>query len=136
MYNHIVDGFMKIRDDYNKLKSPGSYYAYRGQPLAVFYPNMDKVIPSLYFITIVSLLDELLDLYIQNNFPGAKKQGLDKRITFLQDEGKLVDGQRLHHVRKNRNMYAHEFGKYATWEETDNLFVIIEKELKHLGILS
>lgn len=136
MYEQIVEGFIKMQDDYHRLKSPGSYYSYKGQPLAVFYPNMDKVIPTLFFIAAISLFDESLELYINYNFMGTKFHSLEERITFLGKNGKLIDVQTLHQCRKERNKYSHEYGKYASWADAENLFLVISKEFKNLGIMT
>ena len=98
--------------------------------------NLCIFILVLFFIAAISLFDESLELYINYNFMGTKFHTLEERITFLEKNGKLIDVQTLHQCRKERNKYSHEYGKYASWADAENLFLVISKEFNNLGIMT
>ena len=125
----------KLFDQYNRLKSPGDYYAYGGQPFAVFYPGMEKFIPTMSLICLAAILDDALAEYI-----GAKNLGsascFSDRINKLNNLGLLKDAQRLHDLRELRNSCAHEPDRFISWSEFEGSFSDAKAELSHLGIVA
>jgi len=134
MYQHIELALDKLFDQYSRLKSPGKFYAHNAQPLAVYYPGMDKFIPTMSFICIVSILDDALSYYIRSTFNTTEPRTLSNRIDFLSGKGLLKDSEKLHTIRRLRNAYAHEPERYSNWDDFENIYLEIRQQLKHLGI--
>ena len=96
---------------------------------------LDTQLPTFVYIATVSLLDDALELIIDAKYPGAAVGKLAQRINCLEAKGELKDASRLHKIRKVRNEYAHEYGRYASWSEVESLFTAMDDELRHLGVL-
>ncbi len=134
-YPHLEAALDKLLDQYRRLKSPGSYYAHNGGPLAVYYPGMDKFIPTMSLIYLVSLLDDALDEFIQQNHFGSASQ-LFHRIELLHGRALLADSVRLHAIRQLRNDCAHDPSKFIRWADFDKCYEGVRSELRHLGLVA
>src|SRR5438876_677019 len=87
---------------------------------------LDTYLPTFIYISLVSLLDDALEAFIDTNYPGTKLSKLGHRIDFLGAKGRLCDPARLHHIRDARNAYAHEHGCYANWGDVEDLFSAVQ----------
>jgi hypothetical protein len=91
----------------------------RGNPLL----KEDLLTPSVFYIRSVSLLDGGLDVTIKSRgltVPASylgrgRKLYLDGRIRFLNDQGALQNGARLHEIRERRNALAHDINADVDW---------------------
>ena len=97
-------------------------------------PLLDRLLPSLLFINLVSLLDEALEVFLEvkhMTLPKGYKQDLFHRIKYLNQEGHLKDSAGLQGLREKRNDIAHK-EVYATWTEVEHAIAKIEDELQEL----
>lgn len=134
-YPHFEAALDKLLDQYRRLKSPGSYYAHHGKPLAVYYPGMSTFIPTMSLICLVSLLDDAFDEFIQQNNLGSATK-LFHKIELLHARGLLADSVRLHAIRELRNDCAHDPNKFIQWADFDKCFEDVRNELRHLGLVA
>ena len=102
-------------------------------------PILEKILPSLLYLRMVSLFDEGLLRYIKNNelsMPKEKyKNNLNGHIEFLNDNGLIKNTKKCHQIRKRRNDIAHESNTGISWTDLDNDFRIFESELKNLDLI-
>jgi len=134
-YPHLEAALDKLLDQYHRLKSPGKYYVHHGEPLAVHYPGMDTFIPTMSLIYLVSLLNDALDEFIQQNQLGPATN-LFQKIELLHARGLLADSARLHAIRELRNDCAHDPNKFIRWADFDKCYESIRSELRHLGLVA
>ena len=133
MYDNIRQGLKKTEDAIPPLRA-----FKRAAMLGTVLPtgdHLDTFLPTFVYIATVSLLDDAFKEFITVNYPGTKAEGLAARISFLKQQGKLEDPQRLDQIRTARNKYAHEPGKYASWDELTALLRDVNSQLLHLGVL-
>ena len=101
-------------------------------------PILEQILPSLLYIRMVSLFDDGLILYINDNelsIPKTYKEDLNGRVSFLADRNLLKDACECHRIRHRRNSIAHEASANATWGEVDADLSIVEEELRNLGLV-
>ncbi|MEY2476785.1 MAG: hypothetical protein QOG87_2100 [Actinomycetota bacterium] len=98
-------------------------------------PVLEKLLTSLLFVRLASLLDEYLDDYAgTNNITiGAKRPKLFDRIEALRSH--LEDPDRLHDLRKERRPLAHEAAAECSWDELDAAVAVVHAELEALGFV-
>ena len=102
-------------------------------------PLLDSLLPSILHLRVVSILDEALELYIDDNeirWPPEKKRDLFNRITMLGEQGVLRDIAECNRIRDKRNKLAHEAGEFATWDDLHKCVDSVEVELRNLGYVS
>lgn len=101
-------------------------------------PVLDRLLPSVLFLRIVSILDEALEFYIDDRniqWPSNKKGDLNNKIDVLGDSRILKDKGECHRIRERRNELAHEAGKFVQWSELYDCLDVVELELKNLGLV-
>lgn len=101
-------------------------------------PVLDRLLPSVLFLRMVSILDEALDFYIDEQniqWPAKKKRDLYNKIDVLGDSVALKDRGQCHHIREKRNALAHNPGEFVQWSELYNHLNAIELELKNLRLV-
>jgi hypothetical protein len=106
-----------------------------GRGLGSPNPLLETLLPALLYIRLASVLDEVLEAYIELHSlvpPRGYRPDLNGRITFLTDLGFLADSAALHSVREKRNDVAHQYGS-TTWSELDEGIRIVEQEATHMG---
>jgi hypothetical protein len=127
----------KMRHDGTSLRS--ARIAWRGSHPLFHLPRGDAApaVATCYIINAVSLLDEGLTMYLSSRqLSGAQGAGtLAKRIAVLRKAGRLNNAARLNAIRKRRNAYAHEPGKYGDWAEFDATLREVEQTFRQLGLI-
>ena len=106
--------------------------------ISVKNPVLDAILSSLLHVKAVAILDESLAEYLNTNgIQVPKKYGnnLFGRISFLADQGALVNAEGLHQVRGRRNDIAHQAEETIDWQTLDDDVATIETELTHLGFV-
>ena len=102
-------------------------------------PVLDKLLPSLLYIKMLTILDDALKHFIgyhSLSLPKKKyRNDLNGRLNFLHDLKKLKHFGQLDSVRKKRNDYGHETEVWSNWTEFENDLATIEAELQHLGYI-
>jgi hypothetical protein len=108
-----------------------------GQPPAP-NPILEALLPSLLYVRLGALLDEIFEEYITANgwvISKPYRNDFNGRITFLSDQGRFQDASRLHTLRLKRNELAHEASRSCTWTELENAIAVADTELQHLGLV-
>jgi hypothetical protein len=139
-YNENIENELKkLFDMYNIIKSPGKYFSFQGEPFNVSLPGICKIVPTLCYISLVSILDKAIEAYIRNLYhkrigeePNNK---LKTRIEFLNEKGHFKDKEKWETIRKNRNAYAHELNTFSNWQDFEDCFRDAVNELTQLGII-
>jgi|CXWL01.1.fsa_nt_gi hypothetical protein len=101
-------------------------------------PVLDRLLPSVLFLRMVSILDEALEFNIDERniaWPTNKKRDLYNKIDILGDSGILRDKSQCHRIREKRNALAHDPGKFVEWSELYSHLDAVELELKNLGLV-
>ena len=101
-------------------------------------PVLDRLLPSVLFLRVVSIFDEALEFYIDDRsiqWPPDKERNLNNRINVLDDNRILRDSATCHCIRERRNELAHEPDKFVQWSELYKCLDVVELELKNLGLL-
>jgi hypothetical protein len=102
-------------------------------------PIIEAMLPSLLFVRLVSLFDEALTDYLENqtiHWPPKTKQDLNGRIALLDGAGRLLNAASLHVLRKRRNLLAHNGNpKPVTWDELSDALKTIGGELLNLNVI-
>src|SRR5262249_19026249 len=101
----------------------------------------DLLIPSVFYIRSVSLLDRGLDeiikargVVVPRSYLGrGGKLYLSGRIRFLSDQGVLQNGTRLHEIRERRNALAHEVDAEIDWRGFEMDAAEVERTLRDVG---
>ena len=100
--------------------------------------DFQPYIASLFYIRMVSLLDEALDQHIDSAklpLPKGYRGRLAEKINFLESQGSLLDAAELHRIRGRRNDVAHEPQAKADWPEVESDLAVVHRELEHLGLV-
>jgi hypothetical protein len=101
-------------------------------------PIGDRMIPSLLYLRLGSILDEAFEEFIDGNgltMAKSYKNDFNGRICFLADQGRLYDPSKIHDIRRRRNELAHEAMKSCEWSEVDAAINVAQSELQHLGFV-
>jgi hypothetical protein len=113
-----------------------------GTPSPVKGAILDKLLPSLHFLAIVSSLDNALTEYVQLKcipWPSKTKQDLSNRIDVV-SASLPIDAVSLHRIRRRRNEIAHEpesvITASITWTELDSASNQILKATKAMGFIN
>jgi hypothetical protein len=99
--------------------------------------EVDSILASGLLIRAVSILDEAIENYINENGISVQSRNpkLYDRLKALKLEGLLVDYEDIDSWRRRRNDVGHEIAETYTWEEVDKCFSSIFRELNSLSIL-
>ena len=101
-------------------------------------PILERVLPSLLYVKMVSLLDDALQEYVASHELEAPKRypdSLGGRIGLLGDSGTLGDPAQLRSIKDRRNELAHEVKEHANWEELEGALQAVHNELQGLGLV-
>ncbi|HJT79215.1 MAG TPA: hypothetical protein VJ739_18610 [Gemmataceae bacterium] len=101
-------------------------------------PILDMLLPSLLYMRLGSLIDEGLVEYLdlQGLFlTKGYRDDFNGRTCFLDDQGKLNDAAKIHAIRKQRNLLAHEADQSCTWDVLAGAIFDGHAELQHLGLV-
>ena len=106
-------------------------------------PVLDKLLPALLYVNMVSLLDEALQaviaaksLVMSRRSKGQQAryaQNLYGRIEFLNDQALLANRAGLHEVRERRNNLSHESTGTTSWGQLQSDLCLVDVELQHLN---
>ncbi|MFN8386548.1 MAG: hypothetical protein U0X92_09045 [Anaerolineales bacterium] len=83
-------------------------------------PLLEYLLPSLLYVKMVSILDEALSTYIDEQnliLPKKHKNSLQNKVDFLTDKNILHNSEVLHDIRETRNALAHNTTKQVGWDE-------------------
>lgn len=97
--------------------------------------TLDTLLPTAIYIALVSIIDESLEKYLQAKYPEAPHHNLNSRIECMATRSELINPDRLREIRSRRNSLAHDSDVFASWGETEALFLVAEEELGHLDLL-
>ncbi len=101
-------------------------------------PILDSLLPTLLFINMVSVFDEAMDEYMENNgltLPPGYKNTFKGKIDYFRACNLLNDYAAVDRIRGIRNEIAHESNRTIDWKTLDDQVLIIEKELKKLNFI-
>ncbi|MES9964217.1 MAG: hypothetical protein ABW116_11800 [Candidatus Sedimenticola sp. 20ELBAFRAG] len=101
------------------------------------FPPIDSIIAGGIIIRGISLLDDALEEYIENNninIP-VRRPKLYDRLLKLNKLGKLDNYSDIDSWRNRRNDVGHEVNTTFTWDEADQCVASIFRELNNIGIL-
>ena len=99
-------------------------------------PLLDRLLPTLLFIQLMSLLDEALEeerAKTSLRFPRGSRPDLYHRIEILKHE--LKSPEDLHTLRKRRRDLAHSPAAFVAWEDLDHAIDVVERELRRFGVI-
>ncbi len=99
-------------------------------------PLLERILPSLLYIKLATLLDDALQTYISDRkltVPSQYHDSFGGRINFLSEQGALSEPRQWRRIKDRRNELAHENDAQADWEELDNAISPAHDELRHLG---
>lgn len=99
-------------------------------------------LPSLHYLTIVSILDEGLSEHIDSKklpWPPKTKHDLFNRINVVAAAVPTINPDLLHEIRERRNKIAHEpdsvLSRPLTWEQLDQAITGVCQTIKELGLI-
>lgn len=101
-------------------------------------PLLEYLLPALLYIKMVSLLDEVLIINIEEQcltMPKKYRNSLQGRIDFFKDQNILHNSTILNKIREKRNAIAHEISKQVSWNELDTDLAEIKKTLQYLAFI-
>ena len=99
-------------------------------------PLLNRMLPTLLFVELISLLDEALEDYRLDkslSFPKNGRHDLNQRIEILTKE--LKSPEKLHSLRQKRNDLAHSSDVFIDWADLDNAIGTVETELQNLNLI-
>ena len=131
---------MSTREDWISLlvdtELAKSYYWLLGEHTTLRIPSVESVLVSGLLIRSMSLLDEVIDNYIQTHkIPAKLNRTLFDRLCALHEAQLLVNYDDINAWRLRRNVVGHEITEVFSWEELKACHVAIFRELSHLKIL-
>jgi len=108
---------------------------------AVRNPFLEHLLPSMLFVRLLSLLDQALLIYLDQEgltVPRAYKnrRALKGRLEFLRDHGVLQDYVALDDLRDRRNGLAHDAAKHCDWNDLHAAVDAVERELQPLRFVA
>jgi hypothetical protein len=96
--------------------------------------RLNTLLPTAIYISLVSLVGDALDKAIERSSGSPVRKDLCHKIEFLAERNCLADPNMLHEIRARRNDLAHELDCFASWKEVEELFSVLDRELRHLGL--
>jgi hypothetical protein len=90
---------------------------------------------TAFTLQMVSLFDEGVEEAWAASHPGKTPPAFGAMVNEMADKGLFVDGGAVKDLVTLRNRLAHERETYATWEDWDATYRLVQKELKHLGLV-
>ncbi len=113
-------------------RAPSYLASLAGVPGEIWHPALDGILSSLFYVNLVSFLDETFKFAIpEKTFPPPDKDDLFNRIERL--KSLLADPHKCHTLRIRRNEISHQTRVYANWQELDEAINVVEAELQRLG---
>ena len=101
-------------------------------------PLLEYLLPTLLYIKMVSIPDEALATYIDEQvltMPKKHRNVLEGRVDFLTDEHILHNSKALHDIREQRNTLAHETTKQVGWGALESDLSEIQKTFEQLAFI-
>jgi len=104
-------------------------------------PFLEHLLPSILFVRVVSLLDEALRIYLDQESLTIPKsyrhrKALKGRLEFLRDRSVLHHYDELDALRDRRNALAHDAANHCSWDDVDSAIDVLEAELQPLGFVA
>lgn len=99
---------------------------------------VDRLLPSLLYLKMVTVLDEALDAHLTRNgvqLTRPYRDDLNGRINYLRDNGRLPHAVELHRIRQTRNDIAHTQLREVPWGELEADILPTHAALAHLGFV-
>ncbi|MBL0075849.1 MAG: hypothetical protein IPP41_07905 [Rhodocyclaceae bacterium] len=116
-------------------KRPLEYHD-MGKPFLLFWQIAKHItLATLYIVNAVSALDDALKFAMEASATPAeieKEDSLGKRILFLEKCNALSNPGYLRDIKNMRNRFAHEVGKYATWQDLWVVLDGVRNEIQYL----
>lgn len=108
--------------------------------LAPKNPVLERLVPSLLHVKLVSIFDHSIRAWIDENCIEVPKKpygkDLNGRIDFLADKGHIADRRPLHTIRTRRNGLAHHIKSAISWAELDRDVETVQSALSALKLVS
>lgn len=106
-------------------------------------PILDRLLPWLLFVRLVSLLDEALGEHISSQkLPFQGKPDLYHRLEYLKDRNLITNAAQLHALRERRRSLAHDSLPNAvvdptglSWSDLSDAVDQVEAALQTLGLV-
>jgi hypothetical protein len=115
-----------------------SYQKANVRHAGTFTPNpvVDTILPALLYVKMGCIVDHFFKNYILSRGwgYGKYKKDFNGRISLMAERGCLLDAERLHRFRNDRNKLAHEPWQYCSWDELDDATNAVHAELQHLEL--
>ena len=129
--------WQKLLQEIELARHYADFYLLIGLPtIRVSHPILERSLPTLLLVNLMSLFDEAMTAHIESHCPGSGARTLEKRIDYLSAAGALAGrAEDLHALRRRRNVVAHETGEAVTWAELSAGVAAIGRELAQLGAI-
>ena len=97
-------------------------------------PVLEELLPSLLYVRLISILDEGLSNYIEEEAIAIKgKQDLYDRIEAIGE--RLPRPAALHSLRERRRNLAHESAARCTWDDLEAGVMDVQEAFEQLGLV-
>lgn len=100
-------------------------------------PLLERFLPSLFLIYLVSVLDEATQGLMEQSawtLPHKWRDNLFNRLRFLSEQGALLDHPALDKIRSERNDVAHAV-VFSDWETLDGAIATVQTQLEAWGFV-
>lgn len=114
-----------------------TFYAVQAMGRSRRHPFLEKALPGLLLLHLVSLLDEGLERKMEDEgwtLPPKQKDDLYNRLRFLNGKGALIAFDSLEKLREQRNRVAHE-GLELPWAVMDEGIDAVQAQLEAWGFV-
>lgn len=96
--------------------------------------HLVNAVLTAFTLQLVSLFDDGLDEAWNQRKPGTTAPMLGVKVAEFVRQGWFLDPDAVQQLVKLRNRLAHEQDAFATWEDWDSAYRLIQRELGQLGI--
>jgi hypothetical protein len=86
-------------------------------------------------LQLVSLLDDGFDEFLEQRYPDHKCRKFTDKVGYLRARNHLKWPERVEALRVARNRLAHEVNFFSNFEDWNNTFFTVKRELEYLGVV-
>jgi hypothetical protein len=106
-----------------------------GSPIAHLPKHLVQAVLTAFTLQLVSLFDEGLTEAWQRDKPGTIPPMLGVKVAEFVRLKKFKDPEAVRQLVLKRNDLAHKSEAFATWDDWDATYRLVQRELAHLGIV-